>query len=67
MASTCIVDFNGYTSPGSFLVAFWADWHPNTGYVEFGGDWEWVPAMPTKTEPTQEQVYGWVETNKEEE
>jgi len=65
MSSTCIVDFNGYTSPGSFPIAFWADWCPDKECVEFGGDWEDVPTMPMKTEPTQGQVYEWVETNRE--
>lgn len=62
--SVCIVDFNGYSSPGHFPTAFWADWE--NGITTFGGDWSDVPDMPSVTEPSPEQCELWVEIHQKE-
>jgi hypothetical protein len=55
----CAYDFNGYTDPGHFPSAYWADWCPFRESVEFGGDWSEIPAMPAKTYPTEDEVTRW--------
>lgn len=58
--SVCLVDFNGYTFPGHFPVAYWADYYPDQKAVIFGGDWQTVPDMPSETCPSEEDVHQWV-------
>jgi hypothetical protein len=55
MNSICIVDFNGTVC--GIPSAFWADYYPDEGIVEFGGDWNDVPIMIVDKEPSQEDIY----------
>jgi len=59
--SVCIIDFNGYTSPGHFPVACRADWNPITGVVAFGGDWGYLPPMYSETEPEDVLLFDYAE------
>ena len=52
-----IEDFNGYSDGGSYPVAYWADWDGDK--VIYGGDWQDIPNMPAKTEPSLDEVWAW--------
>jgi hypothetical protein len=59
--SVCVLDFNGYTSPGHFPVAMWADWDGSR--VVFGGDWREIPDWVIDREPTEDKVCNYVNLN----
>lgn len=59
--SICIVDFGGSCwFIGEPVVNYWADYFPSDKVVRFGGLWRTVPDMPALIEPTEAQVYEWV-------
>lgn len=59
--AVCVQNFHGTSLPGSWPVAYWADWCPVDGRVYFGGDWHEVPAMPSPEMPSEEEWGQWVE------
>jgi hypothetical protein len=61
--SICIVDWNGRYKPSGFPGTFWADYWPNEKVVTFGGDWSDVPDMPSAVEPTEQEIWNWIETH----
>lgn len=62
--SVCVFDFNGYSEPGHYPIAQWADYIPGVragdeatdSRVVFGGDWSDVPDWIVDHEPTEEEV-----------
>lgn len=57
--SICIEDFCGnYMQPG-----FWADYNPDTGITEFGGDWRNVPDMHTSMAPKDTDCHEWAKAH----
>ena len=57
--SICIVDFNGHDEHW-LPTAFWADWFIEEKEVTFGGEWCDIPDMPSNVEPSEDDVYNWV-------
>jgi len=57
--SVCVEDFEGYSYPGHFHTAFWADYYPSLGFTRFGGDHWNVPDMPSESEPTECEIDAW--------
>ena len=58
MESVCIVDIWGDDDEGN-EISLSADWYPSEGLVRFSGDWEEVPAMHARTQPTGDQIHEW--------
>jgi len=52
----CIIDFNGYTSPGHLPIAYWADYDPVTGLVFFGGEFSEVSPVQCDVEPNDVEI-----------
>ena len=57
--SICIVDFCGYIHPGHFPYSVWADYYPEHHVMTFGGEWQDVPDMPCKREPSEHHAELW--------
>ena len=54
----CVFDFCGYSEPGHFPVSMWADWDGEK--TMFGGEWQGIPEMTGRAEPSEEEVVQWV-------
>lgn len=52
----CVEDFNGFLEPGHFPISYWADYDKTKNVVHFGGDWNDVPDMKSKTLPSHEEI-----------
>ena len=55
-ATICIIDFCGYFEPGHMPTTFWADWHPETKLITFGGDWWEIAPVLSETEPSDDEI-----------
>ena len=59
----CIEDFCGY-GYDHCQENYCAYYSPSLKLVKFGGDWIEVKDMPSDKEPTEEQIYKWVDKDK---
>lgn len=47
--------------PSGFHTYHWADYYPKAKKVVFGGDWEKIPDMKVDHEPTEKEIYDYIE------
>lgn len=52
----CLVDMNGYTSPGHLPIAYWIDYDPQTSLAHFGGYYCDTNPVFVGHEPTDAEI-----------